>query len=81
MKDVVELCMGIGHRHGMRYKTPENYEQKFANFIKLCDDAKKDGIQRVVIAHPWVIGDNYDEVMESLSRIADAGLVLHITGR
>ncbi len=29
-------------------------------------------------AYPWVIGDNYDEAMESLSRLAEHGLALHI---
>ncbi len=56
------------------------YEQKFANLIKLCRMAKKDGIRNVVVSWPWVIGDTYEEVIESLSRIADAGLVLHIVG-
>ena len=39
------------------------------------------GFSQVVIPYPWVIGDSYDEVMESLSRLADAGLSLHIAAR
>ena len=65
----------------MKHGTPPNYEQKFADFIKLCEEAKANGIQQVVIAQPWAIGDTYDEVVESLSRLADAGLTLHIAGR
>ncbi|MGA2279110.1 MAG: hypothetical protein ABSG80_02260 [Verrucomicrobiota bacterium] len=62
-------------------KTPPNYEKKFAGFIRLCMEAKANGVSRVMIAYPWVIGDNYEEVMESLSRLADAGLSLHIGAR
>lgn len=59
---------------------PEGYEQKFANFIELCEKAKGND-DHVVVAAPWVLGDTYDEIIESLSRIADAGLTLHIVGR
>ena len=62
-------------------KTPPNYEQKFAGFIQLCTEAKAKGVSQVIIAYPWVIGDNYEEVMESLSRLADTGLSLHIAAR
>ena len=62
-------------------KTPPDYEKKFADFIRLCAEAKANGVSQMVIAYPWVIGDNYEEVMESLSRLADAGLSLHIGAR
>jgi hypothetical protein len=62
-------------------KTPRHYEHKFAEFIKLCDEAKSKRIGHVIIARPAEIGDTYDEVMESLSRLADAGLALHIASR
>jgi hypothetical protein len=32
----------------------------------------------VTVAYPWVLGDTYDELVESLSRLADAGLLLNI---
>lgn len=57
------------------------YEQKFSNLIKLCAKAKADGIRNVIVTWPWVIGDTYEEVIESLSRFADSGLVLHIVER
>lgn len=57
------------------------YEQKFANLIKLCEKTKADGIENIIVTWPWVIGDTYDEMVESLSRIADAGLVLHVVER
>jgi DNA repair photolyase len=63
------------------HKTPPNYEKKFAEFIRLCDEAKAKGINTIVINFPWVLGDNYEEIIESLSRAADAGLALHIAAR
>lgn len=62
-------------------RTPPGYETKFADFIKLCADTKAKGIREVVVAYPWVLGDDYEELIESLSRLADAGLSLHIAGR
>lgn len=58
--------------------TPPNYETKFADFIRLCRDAAKSGVKQVVIANPSVIGDTHDELIESLSRLAEAGLGLNI---
>ena len=61
--------------------TPAGYEQKFETFIKLCAKAKADGRSELIVAAPWVIGDTYDEVIESLGRLADAGLALRCLGR
>jgi hypothetical protein len=60
------------------HKTPLGYETKFAQFIKGCAAAKDSGTQQMIIAQPWVIGDTYEEVMESLSRLSQAGLALHV---
>jgi hypothetical protein len=65
----------------MSHETPWDYEHKFADFIKLCEEAKSRRIGHVIIAKPLEIGDTYEEVMESLSRLADAGLALHIARR
>jgi len=65
----------------MVHTIPPGYEKKFTNFIRLCTEAKARGADNVVIAFPWVLGDNYDEVIESLSRLADAGLNLNIAAR
>ncbi len=62
-------------------KTPPGYEKKFADFIRLCSEAKAKGIAEVVIGYPWVLGDTYEEMIESLARLADAGLSLHIAAR
>jgi hypothetical protein len=61
--------------------TPGGYEKKFADFIRLCAETKASGVKQVVVAYPWVLGDNYQEVIESLSRLADAGLALQVAAR
>jgi hypothetical protein len=61
--------------------TPPGYEKKFADFIRLCSEAKANGTAQVVIGYPWVLGDTYEELIESLSRLADAGLTLHVSAR
>jgi hypothetical protein len=57
------------------------YEQKFSKLIELCDKAKRQGVREMIITWPWIIGDSYAEIIESLSRIADASLVLHVVHR
>jgi hypothetical protein len=65
----------------MVHQTPAGYEDKFAGFIRACAKAKSEGVAYVLVAAPWVLGDTYDEVMESLSRLANAGLALHVAER
>lgn len=65
--------------HAMPRFTPPDYETKFADFIRLCRDSAKSGIKQVVVANPSVIGDTHDELIESLSRLAEAGLSLSVT--
>jgi hypothetical protein len=48
---------------------PDHYEEKFADFIKLCDESPE---ELIVVHHPGVLGDNYEEIVESLNRLADA---------
>jgi len=61
--------------------TPPGYEKKFADFIRLCSEDKSKGTAQIVIGYPWVLGDTYEELIENLSRLADAGLTLHIGAR
>lgn len=58
-----------------------DYESKFSDFIQMCGEAKDAGFDEVIVSHPWVLGDNYAEIIESLSRLADAKLKLIITAR
>lgn len=47
----------------------------------MCEESKAKGIDTVIVARPWVLGDNYHEVIESLSRLADAGLAVQVASR
>ena len=42
------------------------YETKFAGFLEMCAAAKKGKLDVVLIHHPEVLGDNYEEIVESL---------------
>jgi hypothetical protein len=59
----------------------DRYENKFASFIAMYEKAIQDNISTVIISHPQVLGDNYEEIIESLARLAEAGLSLQITSR
>ena len=54
------------------------YEQKFADFIKMLSEAID---ETIVVHHPEVLGDNYEEIVESLNRLADAGMKLIVVPR
>ncbi len=56
---------------------PDPYEVKFAEFIKMLSDPG----EAVIVHHPEVLGDDYDEIVESLNRLADAGKMLSIVPR
>lgn len=45
------------------------YEQKFADFLRLLEETQEEA---VLVHHPEVLGDNYEEIVESLNRLADA---------
>jgi hypothetical protein len=47
----------------------DDYEHKFSGFIALCSQSDSD---LVIVHHPQVLGDNYEEIVESLSRLANA---------
>ena len=63
------------------HKCPEGYDQKFASLTDAIATCKKQNADRFVVAWPWVLGDTNEEIIESMSRIAEADLVLCITGR
>jgi hypothetical protein len=56
-------------------------EKKFANFNGMLRDSKAKDIDVVLIHHPNVLGDNYEELVENLNRLADAELCLSIAPR
>ena len=63
----------------MARPVPKNYESKYAEFIRLCAQSKQNGVDHVIIPQPWVLGDTYEEIIESLSRLSESGLALHIS--
>ena len=52
-----------------------DYNAKFAAFI---EGVKASDAEAVIVAYPEVLGDNYQEIVESLRRIAAAGKYLVI---
>ena len=59
-------------------RAPSDYDKKFADFLRLLADAPEDA---VIVHHPEVPGDNYEELVESLNRLADAEKKLVILPR
>ena len=55
-----------------------DYEKKFADFIRLCRESKENNMQTVVVHDPEVLGDTYEEIVESLNRLSEAELSLSI---
>lgn len=60
---------------------PSAYEIKFAGLIVCLREAVEDHTPVLIVSHPEVLGDDYAEIVESLSRIAAAGLALRIVRR
>jgi hypothetical protein len=54
------------------------YAVKFANFIQTVSQAKATGCHAILIAEPWVIGDTYEEIIQSLSYLAGTNVGLQI---
>ena len=54
------------------------YATKFAALIQAIAEAKTFGYDTILIAEPWVIGDTYEEITESLSHLAGMGIGLQI---
>lgn len=57
------------------------YEEKFAGLLKAIVESKTGRIKFLLISEPWVIGDTYEEVIESLSRLAGTDLSLLVVQR
>lgn len=54
------------------------YQEKFANSIRLCQNAQSQPADFVLVASPEVLGDTYEELVTSLGHLAQAGLALRI---
>ena len=58
--------------------TSNSYKHKFSDFLFLLHAAHEEVI---IVHHPEVLGDCYDEIVESLNRLADAGKKLVVMPR
>jgi hypothetical protein len=54
------------------------YATKFASFTDAITDAKATGCTTMLIKEPWVIGDTYEEITESLAHLSGTGIGLQI---
>jgi hypothetical protein len=57
---------------------PTRYETKHKDFLQRLKDAQANSITLIVISEPQELGDTYEEMVESLNRLAQADLNLAI---
>jgi hypothetical protein len=57
---------------------PARYETKYKKLIQRIQDARENHITLFVVESPQELGETYDELVESLNRIAAADLNLAI---
>lgn len=57
-----------------------DYETKFAGLLRAIAHARSKNAA-LIVATPMALGDTYDELVESLYRIADAEIELRIVPR
>jgi hypothetical protein len=53
-----------------------SYGEKFAALIRQCETVKEQGAITVIVTYPEKLGETYEEMVESLSRVAELGLQL-----
>lgn len=53
-------------------------DNKFKHFNQMIAEAKQKKIDVVLVYSPHVLGDNYEELVTNLNKIADANLSLRI---
>ncbi len=52
------------------------YDEKFAGFLRLFEEAGKGTFQIVIVGFPAVLGDDYDELIRNLAHSPKAGLLI-----
>jgi len=57
------------------------YEAKFAALLEMIAENAAKGVEGIMVPDPQTLGDDYDELVESLNRLADAKLTLMIQPR
>lgn len=76
--DDSKVVIRAKHICGMPGSRAIEYDRKFADFIKMLAGTID---ETIVVHHPEVLGDNHQELVESLNRLADAGKKLIIVPR
>jgi len=76
--DDSKVVIRAKHICGMPGSRAIEYDRKYADFIKMLAETID---ETIVVHHPEVIGDNYEEIVESLNRLADAGKKLIVVPR
>jgi hypothetical protein len=56
-------------------------ERKFADFDRMVAEAKRNGVQAVLVPLPQTLGDNYEELIRNLTKLQEAELSLVIVPR
>ena len=62
-------------------KRESEMERKFAEFDRMLAEAKKNGVQAVMVPTPQTLGDDYEELIRNLTKLQDAELSLVIVPR
>lgn len=76
--EAMMYCREIPKGTNLVRMCPDNYEEKFGGLIDCCAMAKSKSAKHIVISFPEVLGDNMAELLESIRRISEANLSLHI---
>jgi hypothetical protein len=56
-------------------------EKKYADFDRMLAEAKRTGVQAVLVPSPQTLGDNYAELIRNLTKLQEAELSLVIVPR
>ena len=75
-----QRMMAVTYARDFEKTRPLSYNQKFATFFELCNDAASGTFEVVIIAFPEVLGDTYDELVSNLWHASKAGLLVAIAG-
>jgi hypothetical protein len=79
LPDLVQ-CPPMSKKSGKDHHEGE-MEKKFADFDRMIAEAKKSGIEAVLVPSPQTLGDTYDEIVRNLTKLQEAELTLVIVPR
>jgi len=65
-------------KHDRAAPVSRAHKQKYKTLIQALEDAKKKNAGLLLVAAPWVLGDNYEELVANMNLVAKADLKLCI---